>query len=86
MQILRAETGDTSELYKLQLIAFESEAEMIGCRLVPALLETKEKNEKDFFNWTVLKTVNEKNEIENSDKDLNENSNEELNDTKEDNN
>ena len=63
MQILRAETGDTSELYKLQLIAFESEAEMIGCRLVPALLETKEKNEKDFFNWTVLKTVNEKNEI-----------------------
>ena len=34
----------------------------------------------------VSKDLNEKNEIENSDKDLNENSNEELNDMKEDNN
>ena len=34
----------------------------------------------------VSKDLNEKNEIENSDKDLNENSNEELNDIKEDNN
>ena len=34
----------------------------------------------------VSKDLNEKNEIENSDKNLNENSNEELNDMKEDNN
>ena len=63
MHILQAETADVPELYRLQLIAFESEAEMIGSRLVPALLETKEENENDFANWTVLKMTNDKNEI-----------------------
>lgn len=37
MKIVRAKEEDISELYKLQLLAFESEAEMIGSRDVPAL-------------------------------------------------
>ena len=42
------------ELFDLQLRAFESEAEMIGSRNVPALIESYEENEADFRNWTVL--------------------------------
>lgn len=63
MKILYADENDISELYQLQLLSFESEAEMIGSRDVPALLETKEDNEKDFGNWNVLKLVNDANEI-----------------------
>ena len=49
-----AEEKDIKELFDLQLRAFESEAEMIGSRNVPALLESYEDNEADFSNWTVL--------------------------------
>ena len=40
--------NDISELYRLQLLAFESEAEMIGSRDVPALQEAEEENARDF--------------------------------------
>ena len=49
-----AKEKDIKELFDLQLRAFESEAEMIGSRNVPALLESYEDNEEDFSNWTVL--------------------------------
>ena len=39
-----AEEKDIRELYDLQLRAFESEAEMIGSRNVPALMESYEEN------------------------------------------
>ena len=45
---------DIKELYDLQLRAFESEAEMIGSRNVPALMETYEHSCEDFDNWSVL--------------------------------
>ena len=45
---------DIKELYDLQLRAFESEAEMIGSRNVPALMETYEHSCEDFSNWSVL--------------------------------
>lgn len=63
MKIIKAEVTDTSELYELQLLAFESEAEMIGSRDVPALLETKEDNRKDFINWITLKLINDSGEM-----------------------
>ena len=49
-----AKEKDIRELFDLQLRAFESEAEMIGSRNVPALMESYEDNEADFSNWTVL--------------------------------
>ena len=49
-----ASKADIAELYALQLRAFESEAEMIGSRNVPALMESSEENRADFDNWTVL--------------------------------
>lgn len=49
-----AKETDIKELYDLQLRAFESEAEMIGSRNVPALMETHEHSLADFHNWTVL--------------------------------
>ena len=49
-----AKEKDIKELFDLQLRAFESEAEMIGSRNVPALLESFEENETDFGSWTVL--------------------------------
>ena len=49
-----AEEKDIRELYDLQLRAFESEAEMIGSRNVPALMESYEENREDFDKWTVL--------------------------------
>ena len=57
MKVIRANANDIAELYHLQLLAFESEAEMIGSRNVPALLETKEENAQDFNNWITLKMV-----------------------------
>ena len=58
-----AKQNDINELYELQLLAFESEAEMIGSRAVPALLESYEEAVLDFENWTVFKTVNENGKI-----------------------
>lgn len=49
-----AQEKDIRELFDLQLRAFESEAEMIGSRNVPALMESYEQNRADFENWTVL--------------------------------
>ena len=49
-----AKEENIKELYELQLRAFESEAEMIGSRNVPALMESYEENRSDFINWTVL--------------------------------
>ena len=49
-----AKEKDIKELYDLQLRAFESEAEMINSRNVPALMESYEENCADFINWTVL--------------------------------
>ena len=54
-----AEEKDIRELFELQLRAFESEAEMIGSRNVPALMESFEENRKDFCKWTVLIKRNE---------------------------
>ena len=49
-----AKEKDIRELFDLQLRAFESEAEKIGSRNVPALMESLEENRADFRNWTVL--------------------------------
>lgn len=49
-----AKEKDIRELFDLQLRAFQSEAEMIGSRNVPALMESYEENAADFKNWTVL--------------------------------
>lgn len=49
-----AEEKDIRELFDLQLHAFETEAEMVGSRNVPALMESLEENASDFKNWTVL--------------------------------
>ena len=57
LKLLPATAADISELYRLQLLAFESEAEMIGSRAVPALMETAEHSRADFPNWTVWKIL-----------------------------
>ena len=59
MEIIRAERKDIPALYALQQLAFESEAEMIGSRLVPALLETEEAFRADFANWDTWKLVDD---------------------------
>lgn len=51
------------EPIQLQQLAFETEAEMIGSRDVPALVETVEENERDFPNWTYLTLLNSKGRI-----------------------
>lgn len=58
-----AEEKDIKELYDLQLRAFESEAEMVGSRNVPALMESFEENAADFRNWTVLVRRDDKGNI-----------------------
>ncbi len=63
MVIEIAEEKDIEELYDLQLLAFESEAEMVGSRAVPALMETLEKAKSDFKEWIVLKTTSESGKI-----------------------
>ena len=50
LNITRAGVEDISELYALQLLAFESEAEMIGSR-------------DDFVNWITLKLTSRDDEI-----------------------
>lgn len=59
MKILIADTDDIPELFALQRIAFETEAEMIGSRSVPALLESEEHFRKDFVNWVTLKLTDD---------------------------
>lgn len=63
MEIVQADKNDIPELYRLQLLAFESEAEMIGSRDVPALQESEEENERDFSNWVTWKMINEEGAI-----------------------
>lgn len=63
MKILRAEINDIPELYHLQLLAFESEAIMIGSRNIPALLETAGEFAEDFTNWNVLKLIGDSDAI-----------------------
>ena len=58
-----AKEKDIGELFDLQLRAFESEAEMIGSRNVPALMESLEENREDFRNWTVLVKRNDEGRI-----------------------
>lgn len=58
-----ATINDAKELYDLQLRAFESEAEMIGSRDVPALLESYDDFAQDFSNWTVLIKRNDEGRI-----------------------
>jgi len=59
MIITSAGAENIRELYELQLIAFESEAEMIGSRSVPALMESYEEFAADFPHWTTLVGKNE---------------------------
>ena len=63
MKIIPAEIKDIPVLYQLQLLAFESEAKMIGSRDVPALQETEEENRIDFENWNTLKLENDDSKI-----------------------
>lgn len=46
-RIIEAMPSDIEDLYPLQLLSFESEAEMIGSRLVPALMESEEEFKTD---------------------------------------
>ena len=55
MRIIPAEMKNIPTSYQLQLLAFESEAEMIGSRDVPAFQETEKENRVDFKNWNTLK-------------------------------
>ena len=63
MKITNAEKVDIPQLYQLQRLAFQSEAEMIGSCEVPALQETEEEFCSDFANWTTLKLLNNAGEI-----------------------
>lgn len=63
MRIIQAEKKDMPELYQLQLLAFESEAEMIGSRDVPALMEKESDFFIDFYNWHTLKLENNSGKI-----------------------
>lgn len=59
MELIRADRNDIHELYALQLLAFQSEADMIGSRSIPALMESEEDFSNDFEHWITLKLVNE---------------------------
>lgn len=63
MKIISAVINDIPELYRLQLISFKSEAEMIGSSEIPALKETLEESKQDFENWNTLKLLNDSDEI-----------------------
>ena len=63
MKLIKATPHDIPELYDLQLLAFESEAEMIGSRDVPALMESREHDQAYFVNWTTMKLVDEGDKI-----------------------
>ena len=57
MKLIPATVQDIPALYDLQLLAFESEAEMIGSRDVPALLESREHHRQEFPTWITMKLV-----------------------------
>ena len=63
MKLIPATIQDIPALYDLQLLAFESEAEMIGSRDVPALLESREHHRQEFPNWITMKLVNDEGKI-----------------------
>ena len=63
MKLIHATVQDIPALYDLQLLAFESEAEMIGSRDVPALMESREHHREDFPNWITMKLVKEDGEM-----------------------
>ena len=56
MKIVNATESDILELYRLQLLTFESEAEMIGSRMVPALMESEEDYRGTFNQWHTYKS------------------------------
>lgn len=55
MECTFATESDIKELFELQHVAFESEAELVGSRNIPPLLETLEDAKKQFADWKVLK-------------------------------
>ncbi|MDU1398035.1 MAG: hypothetical protein E6951_06605 [Veillonella parvula] len=57
MKIVKATESDVLDLYRLQLLTFESEAEMIGSRMVPALMESEEEFNATFTQWHTYKLV-----------------------------
>ena len=59
MKIVNATESDILELYRLQLLTFESEAEMIGSRMVPALMESEEEFKATFTQWHTYKLVDD---------------------------
>ena len=63
MKLIPATVQDIPALYDLQLLAFESEAEMIGSRDVPALLESREHHRQELPNWITMKLVNDEGKI-----------------------
>ena len=63
MKIVKATESDILELYRLQLLTFESEAEMIGCRLIPALMESEEDYRGTFNQWHTYKMVDDAGKI-----------------------
>lgn len=63
MKLIKATVSDIPELYDLQLLAFESEAEMIGSQDVPALLESREHHQADFATWITMKLVDDAGKI-----------------------
>lgn len=58
MKLVCADKNDIYELYVLQILAFESEAKMIGSKCIPALMETEKEFANDFENWNTLKLIN----------------------------
>ena len=59
MKIVNATESDILELYRLQLLTFESEAEMTGSRMVPALMESEEEFKATFTQWHTYKLVDD---------------------------
>ncbi|WP_296004572.1 GNAT family N-acetyltransferase [uncultured Veillonella sp.] len=59
MNIVKATESDILELYRLQLLSFESEAEMIGSRMVPALMESEADFKAAFNQWLTYKMVDD---------------------------
>ena len=63
MKIVKATESDVLDLYRLQLLTFESEAEMIGCRLIPALMESEADYSGTFNQWHTYKMVDDAGKI-----------------------
>ena len=63
MKIVKATESDILELYRLQLLTFESEAEMIASRLIPALMESEADYSGTFNQWHTYKMVDDAGKI-----------------------